>query len=76
MVAECLSQSTIQATDANSVESDPIDPNQLTIDQQVADVSETEIQLPDGRVIDELDAAEPMNEIVEIDEEDDFDFTI
>tara|TARA_R100000406_G_scaffold94879_2_gene87747 strand:- start:2523 stop:3446 length:924 start_codon:yes stop_codon:yes gene_type:complete len=73
MIAECLSQSTIQTTDTNNVESDPIDPNQLTIDQQIADVSETEIQLPDGRVIDELDAAEPMNEIVEVDEET-FDF--
>ena len=73
MVAECLSQSTIQAADTNNIESEQIDPNQLTIDQQIADVSATEIQLPDGRVIDELDAAEPMNEIVEVDEET-FDF--
>ena len=34
MIAECLSQSTIQTTDTNEVEPDPTDPNQLTLDQQ------------------------------------------
>jgi len=66
MVAECLSQSTIQTTDTNNVESDTIDPNQLTIDQQIADVNPTEYtsQIP-------LEPEEAG--IIEIDEET-FDF--
>ena len=66
MIAECLSQSTIQTTDTNNVESDPIDPNQLTIDQQIADVNPTEYtsQIP----------VEPEEAgIIEVDEET-FDF--
>ena len=66
MIAECLSQSTIQASDTNNVESDPIDPNQLTIDQQIAEVDAAEYtsELP-------IEPAE--SGIIEVDEET-FDF--
>tara|TARA_R100000353_G_scaffold6986_1_gene8970 strand:+ start:873 stop:1793 length:921 start_codon:yes stop_codon:yes gene_type:complete len=73
MIAECLSQSTIQSSDTNNIESDPVNPNQLTLDKAIEEAT-NEIELPDGRVIDELDAAEPMNEIII--EEEDYDFMI
>ena len=66
MIAECLSQSTIQTTDINSVESNPIDPNQLTIDQQIAEVDA-------GEYTSELPVEPEEAGFIEVDEET-FDF--
>ena len=59
ITAELLSQKNLHNFDQTTVDN-YVDPNQTSI-------LDHEIELPDGRIIDELDAAEPMNETFDFD---------